>query len=189
MDGKIQLRKKKRSRKKCGAKASITVEAVFVLPFVMILFLMLLWLGLYLHDRSVIEGALFQTLEEGGEYILYGLSPGSSMPAEDGGSRRSLHYALAPASEEETQTWEERFCREISGKLFLYRLAEFECRKTVTGTRAYARFCCADFFPAGQWGLSELFSMEFKLDRVCPAREEATRAGSVLLELYEEKKK
>lgn len=183
------MRERMFAGKKMYVGASITVEAVFVIPFVIILFLMLLWLSLYLHDKSVIEGALFQTMEEGGDYVLYGVRPGIGLTAEDGGSKGNLHYAIAGASEEEVQIWEERFCREISGKLFLYHLSKLECKKTITGTKVYAKFCCAEFFPAGQWGLSAFFCMEYMHDRLCPVREEVTRGGSILLDLYEEKRK
>lgn len=186
---KIWISGKSQTGKGGYTNASITVEAVFVIPFVLILFLLLLWLSLYLHDKSIIEGALLQTMEEGGEYILYGVRPGVGLPADDGGSKGSLHYAVASAPEEKIQIWKERFCREISGKLFLYRLSGFECKKTSTGTRVYAKFCCAEFFPAGQWGLSNLFCIEYTYDRLCPVREEVTRAGSILLELYEKKGK
>ena len=168
--------------------ASITVEAVFVIPLLMLLFLALLWLALHLHDRSIIEGALFQTMEEGGEYLLYGVTPGTGVLSGEGGSKGSLHYAIARATEEEIQFWEERFYCEIEGKLFLYRPVSVSCEKTARGTKVYAKFCCGEFFPAGQWGLSGLFCMEYSSERLCPVREEVTRAGSVLLDLYEQGK-
>lgn len=164
--------------------ASITVEAVFIVPLILLLFLALLWFALHLHDRSVIEGALFQSLEEGGEYVLYGVVPGTDAILADGGSRGGLFYAVARASEEELQCWEERFLRELDGKLFLYRPTGFSCEKTAKGTEVYAGFSCGEFFPAGSLGLSGLFRIEYSFGRLCPVREEVTRAGSVLLDLY-----
>ena len=169
--------------------ASITVEAVFIIPMIMLLFLALLWFALHLHDRSVIEGALFQSMEEGGEYVLYGVVPGTDVTLPDGGSRGGLLYALTSASEEELRFWEERFYCELDGKLFLYRPTAVSFKKTAKGTSVYARFSCREFFPAGQWGLSGLFCVEYQCDRICPVREELTRAGSVLLDFYERAKK
>ena len=44
-------------RKSRNAEASITVEAVFIIPVLMLLFLMLLWFSFALHDRAIVEGA------------------------------------------------------------------------------------------------------------------------------------
>lgn len=164
--------------------ASITVEAVFIIPLVMFLFLAFLWLSFHIHDKSVIEGALFQAMEEGGEYLVYGVLPGTGTVGEEGGSKNSLHYAVAQPEEEEVRLWEERFYKEIEGKLFLYRPEELCCERTMLGTKVYARFSCTEFFPAKYLGLSRLFCMEYECDRRCPVREEVTRAGSVLLDIF-----
>lgn len=164
--------------------ASITVEAVFIIPFVMLLLLAFLWLSFHIHDKSVIEGALFQTMEEGGEYLVYGVLPGTGIMGGEGGSKNSLHYAVAQPEEEEVRLWEERFYKEIEGKLFLYRPEELCCEKTMLGTKVYAKFCCTEFFPAKYFGFAKLFCMEYDCDRCCPVREEVTRAGSVLLDIF-----
>ncbi len=52
---------------RCGMKyvrkrlnGSMTVEAVFLLPLLMVVFLLILWLTLYLHDCLVVRSALQQ---------------------------------------------------------------------------------------------------------------------------------
>lgn len=49
------IKKKFAVRKQSG---SITVEAAFLLPFVMIIFLLMIWLSLYLHDRLLISNVI-----------------------------------------------------------------------------------------------------------------------------------
>lgn len=164
--------------------ASITVEAVFIIPLIMLLLLAFLWLSFHIHDKSVMEGALFQTMEEGNEYLVYGVLPGTGIMGEEAGSKNSLHYAVAQPTEEEVHLWEERFYKEIEGKLFLYRPEGLCCEKTMLGTKVYAKFCCTEFFPAKYLGFSELFCMEYDCGRRCPVREEVTRMGSVLLDIF-----
>ena len=66
--------------------ASITVEAVFIIPVIMFLFLMFLWFCFYLHDRAIAEGVVFEMLEEGGEYVVYGaLTDDGTIAEEKGG--------------------------------------------------------------------------------------------------------
>lgn len=166
-------------------RASITVEAVFIIPVIMLLFLMLLWFSFYLHDKAVIEGAIFEMLEEGGEYMIYGALPDVGIIEEEKGSRGNLRYAYDKATYEELKQWEKSLARKIKRKLFLYQIAGFSCDKTGGRTKVYAGFCCAKFFPARWWGLSKLFYIEYDYDRLCPVREEVTRIGSVLLDLYE----
>lgn len=166
-------------------KASITVEAVFIIPILMFLFLMFLWFCLYLHDRAIVEGVIFEMLEEGGEYVVYGALPDDGRIVEEKGSRGSLRYALADPSYEERRKWERSFARKLKRKLFLYEISGFSCDKTERGTKLKAVFRCAKFFPVKWFGLSELFYIEYEQERLFPVREEITRIGSVLLDMYE----
>lgn len=165
--------------------ASITVEAVFIIPVIMFLFLMFLWFCFYLHDRAIAEGVVFEMLEEGGEYVVYGALPDDGTIAEEKGSMGSLRYALAAPSFEERRKWERSFARKLKRRLFLYEICGFSCDKTELGTKLRVEFCCAKFFPAKWWGLSELFYIEYEQDRFIPVREEITRIGSVLLDMYD----
>ena len=113
--------------------ASITVEAVFIIPVIMFLFLMFLWFCFYLHDRAIAEGVVFEMLEEGGEYVVYGALPDDGTIAEEKGSMGSLRYALAAPSFEERRKWERSFARKLKRRLFLYEICGFSCDKTESG--------------------------------------------------------
>lgn len=57
--------------KTLGHKASITVEAVFVVPIVFFVILSILYLTFYLHDRCVIQSALNEMLNESENALLH----------------------------------------------------------------------------------------------------------------------
>ncbi len=178
----IYFYRKKRAR----MKASITVEAVFIIPVLMLFFLMILWFSFALHDRAIVEGAISEMLEEGSEYMVYGTLPGVGVIEQEKGSRSSLRYAFADATYEELKQWEKSLARNTKRKLYLYQIAGFSCDKVGGKVRVYAKYCCTKFFPAKWWGLSKLFYIEYNSERFCPVREEVTRVGSVLLDLYGE---
>lgn len=56
-------------------KASITVEAVLVVPIVFFVILSLIYLTFYLHDRCVIQSALNEIVNEGENALLHPCIP------------------------------------------------------------------------------------------------------------------
>ena len=167
------IKKKFALRKQSG---SITVEAAFLLPFVMIIFLLLIWLSLYLHDRLLISNAIQRLSFKGKDYIVYGTDPKNDYLPRIAITDRGLLYAV---SKDKTK---EQKLEEWVGKLFLFYENGISVDKSGCYLKIRSTFQCPEIPVFSMFFPKTFYEITTEQSFFCTVREELTRAGSVLLE-------
>ncbi|MDE7297775.1 MAG: pilus assembly protein [Lachnospiraceae bacterium] len=161
-------------------RGSITVEAAFLLLFLMLLLVFVLWLALYLHDRLVIENAVQRLYGKAEDYMIYGTEPYSGYLSKRAMTDRGLLYAVA-SSRTKAERMEEWLYNELGDRLFLFRPEGAEVKKTGCYMEVEAVFCCRRP-PLFSWIIPEkICEVTWKKSVLFTVREELTRAASVLL--------
>ena len=162
-------------------KGSITVEAAFLLPLLMLLLVFVMWLALYLHDRLVIENALQCLYCRAEDYIVYGTEPHSSYLPKHAMTERGVLYAVSSTrtKEEKMEAW---LYQELEDRLFLFRTGSIFVEKTGCRLKADAYFYCRRP-PMFTWLIPErLTGVIWKRSVLFTVREELTRAVSILIQ-------
>lgn len=162
-------------------RGSITVEAVFLIPMIIVIVMIFLWLTFFLHDRLVARSMMHQTLECAGDYFIYGTLPESGDLSESDMINRGIFYGMATLSPGEEERLEEYVKELLNGKLYLYQLEEVSLEKSGFTLRLEVQFVCPLFWNGnakrGEWLLL------MQASRSCMVREELTRIGSNLIRL------
>lgn len=162
-------------------KGSITVEAAFLLPLLILLILFVIWLAMYLHDRLVIENSLQRLYSRADDYFVYGTEPYDGHLPKPAMTKRGLLYAVS-ASEREKVKMQEWFYQELENRLFLFQTEAVHIEKAGLGLKADAYFHCRRPL-LFSWLVPEEFTgLAWKRTVLFIVREELTRAVSVLLQ-------
>lgn len=167
----------RRNTEMCG---SFTVEAAFLVPFLVFLLLSVVWFSIYLHDRIVIDDVIFQICREGENYLIYCDDPENGELNRQAIHSRGLFYALC------SDAGKERYLETLiesrtRGKLFMLQQESVLLQKSGCYIRICARFSC----PVPGWiryigeGNTGEYYKEYQM--FCPVREEITRIGNVIL--------
>ncbi len=175
------IKKKFAVRKQSG---SITVEAAFLLPFVMIIFLLMIWLSLYLHDRLLISNAIQRLSFKGKDYIVYGTDPKNDYLPRIAITDRGLLYAVSKNKTKE-QKLEEWVRKSLDGKLFLFHENEIYIDKSGCYLKIRSTFQCPEIPVFSIFLPKTFYEITTEQSFFCTVREELTRAGSVLLKLWQ----
>lgn len=162
-------------------KGSITVEAVFIIPLLIVVVMIFLWLTFFLHDRLVVHSAIHQTLECAEEYLIYGTALEGRKLSESSMINRGVFYGLATMEHEEKEQLEKYVESLLEDKLYLYRLEEISLEKTGFTLQLSMCFSCPLFWNGN--AEQEEWQLWIKESRSCIAREELTRIGSNLIKL------
>ena len=162
---------------------SITVEVAFLLPFVMIVFLLIIWFSLYLHDRLVINNAIQRLSLKGRDYIVYGTDPKNDYLPRTAIINRGLLYAVGKDKAKE-QKLEEWVRKSLDGKLFLFRENGISVDKSGCSLKIKSTFQCAEIPVFSMFLPKTFYEITAEQSFFCTVREELTRAGSVLLKLW-----
>lgn len=170
-----------KSEKKSG---SITVEAVFLIPFIMITLIFFLWLSFYMHDKVVIEGTMQNVVCSAGDYIVYGTLAENGQLSKKRMEERGLTYAFRDSYPVEEERMENYFRLMLSGQLFLYRLNTVKFQKKGCHLTLKAEFTCSGFTPLSFF-FPKGFVRTFEEQCLCIVREELTRLGSAALSILE----
>ena len=166
-------------------KGSITVEAVFIIPFIIIILLLFLWLSLYLHDQVVVRGTMQQVLNSAGDYIVYGTLPESRYLSKQTIVDRGILYAVSDSSPSEEERLENYFKMLLTDQLFLYQLNKISIQKKGCFLTMKAEFSCSGFSLITILLQKDNFNITFEEKCFWAVREEITRIGSVLLKFLD----
>lgn len=166
-------------------KGSITVEASFLMPWIILLMVVLIWMAMTLHDRSIIGGAFRNVASLVGDYAVYEVDPLYGRQPNPIGMGRELTYALRGAAESDGGNLTERFKKIIGNQLFLYHIDNVSFQKNGMTVKANGRFSCLKLPWFSEWGLSHLAEYETEASFFYPVREEITRIGNVVINIIE----
>ncbi len=114
-------------------KASITVEAAFVMPIVILTVFALLYLSFYLHDLCRIQGAVDITLHKAGLIMKHESELETAEIDYEHIKDQEIFDLWQEDSKDEEQELEAYLQRELSKGLFLTKVADIEA--TVESTK------------------------------------------------------
>jgi hypothetical protein len=107
-------------------KASITVEAAFVMPIVILTVFALLYLSFYLHDFCRIQGAIDMTLHRAGLIMKHESELATAKIDYEHIKDQEIFDLWQEDSKEEEQELQVYLRRELSKGLFLTKVADIE---------------------------------------------------------------
>lgn len=105
-------------------KGSITVEAAFLMPLVIITIFALMYLSFYLHDRCVIQGKINQVLHKAGITVKHDADIASGEVNYEAISDRGVFYLLFDDTKKDEKKVQEYLKQELARGLFLSRVTE-----------------------------------------------------------------
>lgn len=102
--------------------ASITVEAAFVLPIIILTVFALIYLAFYLHDKSRIQGVIDLSLHKAGITVKHEAELSDGQVGYESISGRGVFFSLFGNLEAEEEQFEEYLLQELGRGLFLTRI-------------------------------------------------------------------
>jgi len=106
--------------------ASVTVEAVFVMPVVLLTVFALIYLAFYLHDRCRIQGIVDQTLHNASVSLKHETDPETGRADYDRIGDRGVYYLLLGDRSESETKFQSYLGKELSGGLWLTRVTRIQ---------------------------------------------------------------
>lgn len=111
-------------RRSDGAKGSITVEAAFVMPLVIMTIFALIYLTFYLHDVCRIQAILHKTLHKTGLVLKHDADIASGKVIYENINNRGILYLVLGDTEEAKADLEALLYQELSKGLLAMKLTE-----------------------------------------------------------------
>ena len=103
-------------------RASITVEAAYVMPIIIFAIFALIYLAFYLHDRCRIQGEFDKVLHKAGITVKHDVNIKTGEFAYDNINGRGVFYLITGGTEEVEEQMEAYLQKELARGLFLYRI-------------------------------------------------------------------
>ncbi len=117
-----EMKKKGRRRVNGDAGGSLTVEAAFVLPMVLMLTFALIYLSFYLHDLCRIRGITNGTLHQAALAYKHEVSLETGDIHYEELNERGIFYRITDSSEQEEKAMNYHIINELSEGLLLSRI-------------------------------------------------------------------
>lgn len=112
--------------KKQEINASVTIEAVFVMPLVLLTVFALIYLAFYLHDRCRIQGIVDQMLHNASVSIKHEADPETGRVDYDNMGDQGVFYLLLGDHSIAEAKIKSCLEKELSGGLWLTRIARIQ---------------------------------------------------------------
>ncbi len=106
----------------CGIRGSITVEASFILPLVILIIFALIYLSFCLHDMCRIRGVVDQTLHKAGLAFKHEVNFQTGDIHYDAVNNRGVFYIITGNTEQEEKAMNYYILSKLSGRLLLSRI-------------------------------------------------------------------
>lgn len=114
---------KRNNKTECKTfKGSITVEAAFVMPIVILSIFALIYLSFYLHDNCLIQGTMDLTLHKAGMTVKHEADISTGEVSYERISDRGVFYLLFGETEQEEKLIQTYLEQELSKGLFITKI-------------------------------------------------------------------
>lgn len=123
---KMRLNSNHSSGRKKYIPGSITVEAAFVMPIVILAVFALIYLAFYLHDLCRIQGNVDLALHKAGLSVKHEADIATGQVAYEDINDRGVFYLLFESSAEEEAELKELLEQELSKGLFLVKIGSIK---------------------------------------------------------------